>query len=105
MKQKDLNFHLLYSKEEIFKYYGQKYIISKYISLCFPPARPPSTWKEKKRKEYPLTPPVLSHGNDDDELPELTTLLVFGEAPWLISWWTMFSCPIKAATWIGVRPD
>lgn len=73
----------------------KKYIISKYIALCFPPAR----------LSCPLMPPVLSHGNDDDELPELTTLLVFGEAPWLISWWTMFSCPIKAATWIGVRPD
>lgn len=41
----------------------------------------------------------------EEEVPELTTLLVLGEAPWLMSWWTMFSCPIKAATWIGVRPD
>lgn len=38
-------------------------------------------------------------------VPELTTLLVFGEAPWLMSWCTMLSCPINAATWIGVRPD
>lgn len=35
----------------------------------------------------------------------LTTLLVLGEAPWLMSWWTMFSCPMNAATWMGVRPD
>ena len=39
------------------------------------------------------------------EETELTTLLVLGEAPWLISWCTMLSCPINAATWIGVRPD
>lgn len=42
---------------------------------------------------------------EETERPELTTLLVFGEAPWLISWWTILSCPINAATWIGVRPD
>lgn len=38
-------------------------------------------------------------------VPVLTTLVVFGDAPWLINWVTMFSCPIKAATWIGVSPD
>lgn len=42
---------------------------------------------------------------DETELPELTTLLVFGEAPWWINWCTMLSCPMNAATWIGVRPD
>ena len=35
----------------------------------------------------------------------LTTLVVFGEAPWCMSCDTIFTCPMKAATWIGVRPD
>lgn len=35
----------------------------------------------------------------------LTTFIVLGDAPWFVSWVTMFSWPIKAATWIGVSPD
>lgn len=35
----------------------------------------------------------------------LTTLVVLGDAPWCISCDTIFTCPMKAATWIGVRPD
>lgn len=35
----------------------------------------------------------------------LTTLVVLGDAPWCMRAWTMFSWPMKAATWMGVRPD
>lgn len=35
----------------------------------------------------------------------LTTLVVLGDAPWCVSACTMFSWPIKAATWMGVKPD
>lgn len=30
---------------------------------------------------------------------------MFGDAPWCVSECTMFSWPMKAATWMGVRPD
>lgn len=35
----------------------------------------------------------------------LTTFIVLGDAPWFVNWVTIFSWPIKAATWIGVSPD
>lgn len=35
----------------------------------------------------------------------LTTFMLFGDAPWFVNWVTMFSWPIKAATWMGVSPD
>lgn len=35
----------------------------------------------------------------------LTTLEALGEAPLWSRFFTMFRCPMKAATWRGVRPD
>lgn len=60
-----------------------------------------NTWSQRCSQILSGIPsPALLEGN-----LWLTTLVVLGDAPWCISCDTIFTCPMKAATWIGVRPD